>query len=552
MNERIIHDYFVAKGLNECGIAGLMGNLYAESGLNPKNLQNSYEKSLSMSDDTYVAGVDNGTYANFVHDKAGFGLAQWTFWSRKENLLNFAKSAGKSIGDLSMQLDFLWKELGGYAGLVDILRTATSVRAASDAILLNFERPASVGPNATPAQKEATCVKRAGYGQQYYDQFAKASTPKGGNTMKYSEQNKPLVCMQTQSTCYKGTRTMQVLGVLWHSTGANNPNLKRYVQPSDNDPNRAALLNLLGKNNYGNDWNHISTQAGLNCWIGKLADGTVTTVQTMPWNYRPWGCGSGNKGSCNTGWIQFEICEDNLVDADYFNKVYKEACEITAYLCKLYNIDPHGTVRVNGVNIPTILCHQDSYRLGFGSNHGDVLHWFPRFGKSMETARNDVAALLGGAASPEETPVNYQVRVTADDGLNCRSTYSTSGNIVTAYAKGTVLTVLKECNGWGFVGAGWVSLAYTEKIGTTAETEDDDMMTLEQFEELMNQYRAKLQDNDCGSWSQAARDWATSVGLIAGSGNGPDGKPNYMWADTLTREQAAQLFYRFAQMMGKA
>jgi len=96
--------------------------------------------------------------------------------------------------------------------------------------------------------------------------------------MKYSASNKPLVCMQTQSTCYKGTSTMTVKGVLWHSTGANNPNLKRYVQPSDNAADRETMLKLLGTNTNKNDWNHITRQAGLNCWIGKLADGTVTTV----------------------------------------------------------------------------------------------------------------------------------------------------------------------------------------------------------------------------------------------------------------------------------
>lgn len=228
------------------------------------------------------------------------------------------------------------------------------------------------------------------------------TTGGGNNSMKYNENNKPLVCMQTQSTCYKGTSTMQVKGVLWHSTGANNPTLKRYVQPSDNAADRAEMLKILGTNPNKNDWNHIYREAGLNCWIGKLADGTVTTVQTMPWNYRPWGCGGGSKGSCNDGWIQFEICEDGLTDPVYFNAVYKEACEITAYLCKLYNIDPLGTVTVNGTKIPTILCHWDSYTLGFGCGHSDVTHWFPKFGKSMETARNDVAALLAGSKSDEE------------------------------------------------------------------------------------------------------------------------------------------------------
>lgn len=225
------------------------------------------------------------------------------------------------------------------------------------------------------------------------------STSTGGTAMKYSSSNKPLVCMMTQSTCYKGTRTMTPVGVLWHSTGANNPNLKRYVQPDDNASDRAELLAKLGTNSNKNDWNHINHQAGLNCWIGKLADGTVTTVQTMPWNYRPWGCGSGSKGSCNNGWIQFEICEDGLSDATYFNKVYTEACEITAYLCKMYGIDPNGSVTMNGIKVPTILCHADSYALGLGSNHGDVNHWFPKHGKSMTTARADVAKLMGTSST---------------------------------------------------------------------------------------------------------------------------------------------------------
>lgn len=224
--------------------------------------------------------------------------------------------------------------------------------------------------------------------------------------MKYTESNPPIVCMQTTSTCYKSTKTMTVKGVLWHSTGANNPYIKRYVQPSDNAPDRAQMLKLLGTNAYKNDWNHIYHEAGLNCWIGKLADGSVATVQTMPWNYRPWGCGSGPKGSCNDGWIQFEICEDGLTDKNYFNQVYQEACEITAYLCKMFKINPQGVVNHNGVNVPTILCHQDSYQYGLGGNHGDVLHWFPKFGKTMASARNDVATLISQSNQPKEEEVD--------------------------------------------------------------------------------------------------------------------------------------------------
>ena len=397
---KVIWDYFKGKGFNDYGIAGLMGNLYAESGLRPCNLQNTFEKSLNLTDVTYTQAVDNDSYTNFVKDSAGYGLAQWTYWSRKQNLLKFAQEKKVSISDLTMQLDFLYQELTtGYKKVVETLKTAKSVLEASNAVLLEFERPAD--------QSTAMQNKRAGYGQKYYDDYAEKiissiepPVDKGDNKMKYSETNKPLVCMMTQSTCYRGSKEMTVKGVLWHSTGANNPTLKRYVQPDDDAANRDELIKLLGKNSYDNDWNHIEHQAGLNCWIGKLADGSVTTVQTLPWNYKPWGCGSGSNGSCNNGWVQFEICEDALTDKAYFETVYKEACEITAYICKMFNLDPKGTVIVNNKKVPVILCHADSYKLGMGSNHGDVLHWFAKHGKTMDDVRNDVAALLGRTEEP--------------------------------------------------------------------------------------------------------------------------------------------------------
>lgn len=443
---KVIWDYFKAKGLNDFGIAGLMGNLYAESGLKPTNLQNTYEKKLGYTDAEYTAAVDQGKYSNFVKDSAGYGLAQWTYWSRKQNLLDFANSKNKSIGDLNMQLDFLYKELSeGYKNSVlKVLCEAKSVLEASNSVLLKFERPAD--------QSETVQNKRASYGQKYYDQYAAKSnntgnsgattgtttgTNTGGNKMKYNSSNKPLVCMMTNSTCYKGTRTMNVLGVLWHSTGANNPWLKRYVQPSSNDANYSALMNKLGKNQYGNDWNHITREAGLNCWIGKFDDGSVGTVQTMPWNYRPWGCGSGSKGSCNDGWIQFEICEDGLSDKNYFNKVYQEAVEITAYLCKMYNLNPKGTVTKNGVKVPVILDHTTSCSLGFGSNHGDVQHWFKKHGKTLDDVRNDVAKLMGAdtstAPSTPATPSTpstslYRVRKAWTDAASQKGAYSVLEN----------------------------------------------------------------------------------------------------------------------------
>lgn len=228
-------------------------------------------------------------------------------------------------------------------------------------------------------------------------------------------------CYQTNSTWYKGARSgSKPVGVLWHDTAGGNPSLKRYVQPCETDANYDEMIALLGKNKYGNDWNHIEREAGLNAWIGQLADGSIATVQAGDWDKHPWGCGGGNKGSCNgyikkdgktawvdRHWIQFECCDDGYKDEAYFKRVYKEACEFTAYICELYDIDPLGTVMFNGVEVPTILCHADSYKLGLGGNHGDIYSWFKKFGYDMTNVRNDVAALMNKTTAQPETATTF-------------------------------------------------------------------------------------------------------------------------------------------------
>ena len=168
-NEEKIWNYLTAAGLNACGTAGLMGNLYAESGLSPTNLQNTFEKKLGYTDAAYTAAVDEGSYTNFARDSAGYGLAQWTYWSRKQNLLDYARDKGKSVGDLETQLEFLLKELTAY-GLLDTLKSAAGLRDASDLILLKFEKPAG--------QSEAVKARRAGYGQTYFNKYAKEDAMK--------------------------------------------------------------------------------------------------------------------------------------------------------------------------------------------------------------------------------------------------------------------------------------------------------------------------------------------------------------------------------------
>lgn len=142
-NEQQIWAKLLAAGLTAAGAAGLMGNFQAESNLEPTNLQNTYERKLGYTDATYTAAVDAGNYADFATDAAGYGLAQWTYGARKKALLAFAKAHGKSIGDLEMQVGFAIKELReSYPAVWSILTTTDSVQAASDAVLLQFERPA--------------------------------------------------------------------------------------------------------------------------------------------------------------------------------------------------------------------------------------------------------------------------------------------------------------------------------------------------------------------------------------------------------------------------
>jgi len=186
----------------------------------------------------------------------------------------------------------------------------------------------------------------------------------------------------TNNACYKAGRTIKPRGIMVHSTGANNPYLKRYVGPDDG---------LLGKNQAGNHWNQDKPdgrQVCVHAFIGKLADGSIATYQTLPWNHRGWHAG----GSANDTHIGFEICEDGLTDTAYFSAVYKEAVELCVYLCKQY-----------GLTDKDIIGHYEGYQKGIASNHGDPKNWFPKHGKSMDTFRADVKAGLAAAEAP--TPV---------------------------------------------------------------------------------------------------------------------------------------------------
>ena len=171
-NAEKIWNFFLDERFSIYGIAALMGNLFAESGLDPKNLQNSCEKRLNYTDAEYTAAVDNGTYKNFTYDGAGYGLPQFTFPSRKEAFYKYAKAAGKSIGDLETQLLFMVEEMKkDFKSVYSALKTASDVKTASDLVLKKYEAPKD--------QSDAVKRKRAEYGQEYFNRFSGAGEKKG-------------------------------------------------------------------------------------------------------------------------------------------------------------------------------------------------------------------------------------------------------------------------------------------------------------------------------------------------------------------------------------
>lgn len=448
MSEAVIWSFFKKKGLSDCGAAGLMGNLYAESGLKPGNLQNTCEKKLGLSDADYTAQVDARIYQDFVHDSAGYGLAQWTFWSRKQKLLVFALSRGKSIGDLEMQLDFLWKELTeSYPSLVNILKTAASVRAASDAALVQFERPAD--------QSETAKARRAAYGQKYYDQFAER-----GETMSSTTMLPAVERVLATARAEIGYIEKETNAQLDHKTAnAGDKNWNKYARDLD----ALGVVYNGRKNGYSwcdifVDWCHIHT-FGLELALKLLCQAKN-------------GVGAGCTGSAN---------------------YYKQ---------------------------------KGRFYTG-GPQPGDQIFFTKDGGKSFYHT-GIVEKVSGGRVYTIEGNTSSAAGVVENGGCVRDKSYPLGYNKIGGYGRPDYSIVPEE---------------------------DDDMDQAkfnEMFGAAMTNYLKGLQNNNCGDWSEEARVWAESVGLFAGNGTAVDGKPNMMWPSGLTREQAAQLFYRFAQMAGLA
>lgn len=182
----------------------------------------------------------------------------------------------------------------------------------------------------------------------------------------------------TKNLCYISAQKMVPKGIVVHSTGVNNPYLKRYVDAPDE----------VGVNRYQNHWNNPKPDGREVCvhaFIGYDKNGQISVAEILPLDICCWGVGKGAKGSYNynPAYIQFEICEDNRKDKNYFEKAFAVAAEYCARLCQVYKISAEK-----------IVGHCEAYRQGFGSNHSDPEHWMKNFGEDMSDFRNHVSEIL--------------------------------------------------------------------------------------------------------------------------------------------------------------
>lgn len=238
-------------------------------------------------------------------------------------------------------------------------------------------------------------------------------------------------------------------GIIVHSTGANNPNLKRYVDAPD----------VLGKNVYNNHWNRSDINKCVHAFIGYDINKTVAVANTLPYDVCAWGCGSGSKGSYNykPAYLQFEICEDDLTSKAYFDSAFAAAIEFCALICKMYDIP-----------VAKVISHKEAAAAGYASNHGDVDHWLKKHGKTMAWFRAQVADAINKKSNAAFAP--YKVKVTAN-ALNIRAGAGTNYAVCGCIKDKGVYTVVAEASGkgasvWGKLksGAGWISLDFTKKL----------------------------------------------------------------------------------------
>lgn len=452
--ERTIWNYFICKGFSPAGVAGLMGNIYAESGLNPTNLQNTYETRLGFTDAAYTAAVDSGSYTNFVHDSAGYGLAQWTYWSRKEALLSYAQKTGASIGDLLMQLDFIFQELKGYAAVFQVLRTARTVKEASDIVLTSYERPAD--------QSGAVKTKRAEYGQAYYDAYA--------NTTTTSEEE----------------NTMSNSSLVTYTNISKNKN-----SPRNHAIDTITIHCIVGQWTAKQGCDYFATtdrDCSANYVVGK--DGSIgLSVEEKD---RSW-CSSNAANDHRA--ITIEVASDTTHPYTVTDAAYAALLDLVTDICKR-----------NGIK--QLLWKADKNLIGQVDRQNMTVHrWFANkacpgdflYNRHSAIAEEVNRRLNSEASAAPAGPVDYpatpfRVNVIVND-LNYRKGPGMNYAINGQTGKG-VFTIVEVQNGWGKLksGAGWIYLENPDYCTIQNSTQTEAQKAVEK---LAQEIAASLKASGC-------------------------------------------------------
>lgn len=466
-NSEKIWNYFKSKGLNDYGVAGLLGNLDCESGLNPKNMQNSYERSSGYNDDTYTTAVDNGTYANFVNDSIGYGICQWTWWQRKKNLYDYAKSKNKSVGSLEVQLEFLYKELSeNYKSVLTTLKTAKSVKEASNAVLLKFECPAD--------QSVSMQNKRASYGQKYYDKYATSDNKEGESIMGYK-------------TCTKGKAVK--LSANFNSTEFDchgsgccsqtliNETLVEYLQKIREHFGKPITITSGYRCETHNK--RIGGATGSRHSKGDAADIVVSGVSSREVAKYAESIGVKGIGLYETATDGYFTHIDTRTTKSFWygqaespRTTFGGSSAVTTNSSNTSN-SPTTTTLSSGMTGSKVKELQEKLiKLGYScGDHGVDGDYGAATKKAVEKFQrannlddDGIAGPLTLAAIDKAIAAkSNKVKVTANV-LNVRAgagiNYAKRGTV----RKGSVHNLLEEKDGWGKISSGWISLEYVEKV----------------------------------------------------------------------------------------
>ena len=423
-NEALIKpfaEYFRGKGLNDNAICGMLGNIYSESKLYANNLQNTFNKSLGMTDEEYTLAVDEGLYTSFTHDGAGYGLCQWTQKvegaGRKQELYDLAQEQQVSIGYARMQFEMIWWELTTKKRFANVLAELTNVNntvaSCAEVFLCEYEVPKSI---LNPDTRQATIDKRVGFAQEFYDKYFV-------NVPTYT--NSPLACMTLISPNRNSPRNHIIDTITIHCF-VGQVSVERGCEVFQPESKNASCNYVIGTD-------------------GRI--GLVVEECDRSW------CSSSPENDNRA--ITIECASDNFAPYAINDAVMDSLIKLCADICKRNGIKAlkfsyDKNERVNHLNGVNMTCHRDYAKK---SCPGDYIY------EREEYIASEVNKILNGDIPKPFDP--YKIRVT----LVIRSGPSAEYDMV-GYIPVGVYTIVDECNGWGKLksGIGWIPLDSVERI----------------------------------------------------------------------------------------